>query len=56
LTPEQTKPNAKLQAMLDKRTHKLKIHQRLGIITTSPMAAALITGPMVRSAKRRTQL
>jgi hypothetical protein len=45
-TPEQTKPNAQLQAMLDKRTHMLKIHQRLGIITTIPMLAALITGPM----------
>jgi hypothetical protein len=36
-----------LQALLDKRTEMLKVHQRLGLITTIPMAAALITGPMV---------
>ena len=54
-TPEQTKPNAQLQAMLDKRTHMLKIHQRLGIITTIPMAAALITGPMAKAKGRNGQ-
>jgi hypothetical protein len=54
-TPEQTKPNAQLQAMLDKRTHMLKIHQRLGIITTIPMAAALITGPMAQAKGRNGQ-
>jgi hypothetical protein len=54
-TPEQTKPNAQLQATLDKRTHMLKIHQRLGIITTIPMAAALITGPMARAEGRNGQ-
>jgi hypothetical protein len=55
LTPEQTKSNAQLQAMLDKRTHMLKIHQRLGIITTFPMAAAVITGPMVKAKGRNGQ-
>jgi len=54
-TPEQTKPDAKLQALLDKRTHMLKIHQRLGIITTIPMAAALITGPMAKAKGRNGQ-
>jgi len=54
-TPEQTKPNAQLQAVLDKRTHMLKIHQRLGIITTIPMAAALITGPMAQAKGRNGQ-
>jgi hypothetical protein len=54
-TPEQAKPNAQLQAMLDKRTHMLKIHQRLGIITTIPMAAALITGPMAKAKGRNGQ-
>lgn len=29
--------------MLDKRTHMLKIHQRLGLITTVPLLATLIT-------------
>jgi len=54
-TPEQTKPNAQLQAMLDKRTHMLKIHQRLGIITTIPMTAALITGPMAKAKGKNGQ-
>jgi hypothetical protein len=36
----------KLQALLNKRTEMLKIHQRLGLITLAPMAATLITGPM----------
>ncbi len=54
-TPEQAKPNAQLQAMLDRRTRMLKIHQRLGIITTIPMAAALITGPMAKAKGRNGQ-
>jgi len=33
----------------------LKIHQRLGIITTIPMAAALITGPMAKAKGRNGQ-
>lgn len=55
-TPEQMKPNAQLQAMLDRRTHMLKIHQRLGIITTIPMAAALITGPMAKAKGKNGQI
>jgi hypothetical protein len=41
--PEQTQSNAKQQALLDKRTHMLKIHQRLGLITTIPLAATLFS-------------
>jgi hypothetical protein len=41
--PEETKADAKRQALLDKRTHMLKIHQRLGLITTAPLLATLIT-------------
>ena len=48
-TPQQTQANAQLQATLAKRTQMLKIHQRLGLITTIPMAAALITGPMAKA-------
>lgn len=54
-TPQQTEANAKLQAMLDRRTHMLKIHQRLGLITTIPMAATLITGPMAKAKGRNGQ-
>jgi hypothetical protein len=46
-TSQQTQANAQLQAMLDRRTHMLKVHQRLGVITLIPMAATVITGPMV---------
>ena len=43
LTPDQLQGNAKAQALLDKRTHMLKVHQRLGLWTTLPLAAALIS-------------
>ena len=35
--------NPQQQALLDKRTHMLKIHQRMGLITTIPMIASVIT-------------
>lgn len=35
--------NARQQALLDKRTHMLKIHQRMGLITTIPMIASVVT-------------
>ncbi|MGA2831840.1 MAG: carboxypeptidase-like regulatory domain-containing protein [Terracidiphilus sp.] len=54
-SPQQSQPNAQLQALLDKRTEMLKIHQRLGLITTIPMAAALITGPMVAAKGKNGQ-
>ncbi len=41
--PEATQGNAKIQALLDKRTHMLKIHQRLGLITTIPLVAAIFS-------------
>ena len=37
--------NAEQQALLDKRTHMLKIHQRMGLITTIPLVATVILGP-----------
>jgi hypothetical protein len=46
-TSQQTQANAQLQAMLDRRTQMLKVHQRLGVLTLIPMAATVITGPMV---------
>lgn len=39
-----TKGNAAEQARLDKRTHMLKIHQKMGLITAAPLAATIITG------------
>jgi len=43
LTPEQTQGNAREQALLDKRTHMLKIHQRMGLMTTIPLIATVAT-------------
>ena len=43
---EQTKPNPEEQARLDKRSHMLKIHQRLGLITAVPLVATVVTGSM----------
>ena len=39
----QTQSNPEEQARLDKRTHMLKIHQRMGLITTVPLLATLLT-------------
>jgi hypothetical protein len=41
-SPDQTQGNAKDQAKLDRRSHMLKIHQRLGLLTIVPLAATLI--------------
>ena len=43
LSPDQTQGDAQKQALLDRRTHMLKVHQRLGLITVIPVAAACIT-------------
>ncbi len=42
-TPEQTRGSAQEQARLDRRSHMLKTHQRLGLITAAPLIATLIT-------------
>ncbi len=39
----QTQANPREQALLDKRTHMLKIHQRMGLITTIPLIATVAT-------------
>jgi len=41
-TPDQTKGSAQDQARLDRRSHMLRTHQRLGLITTAPLLATLI--------------
>jgi hypothetical protein len=40
----QTQGSAKEQALLNKRSHMLKVHQELGLITTIPLVATVITG------------
>ena len=39
----ESQSNARQQALLDKRTHMLKIHQRMGLITTIPLIATVVT-------------
>jgi hypothetical protein len=39
----ETQSNAAQQALLDKRTRMLKIHQRVGLITTIPLIASVVT-------------
>jgi hypothetical protein len=39
----QTQADAQRQALLDKRTHMLKVHQRLGLITTIPLIVTVAT-------------
>ena len=43
ITPDQAKGNPQAQALLDRRSHMLKVHQRLGLITIAPFAATLIS-------------
>ena len=42
--PNLTQGSAQQQALLDKRSHMLKIHQRLGLITTAPLIATVVSG------------
>src|ERR1700739_21988 len=42
--PSQTQGSVQEQARLDKRSHMLKVHQRLGLITTGPLVATVIAG------------
>lgn len=43
-SPTETQGNAQEQARLDRRSHMLQVHQRLGLITTIPLAATVISG------------
>lgn len=42
-SPSQTQGTPQYQAMLDRRSHMLQIHQRLGLIAAAPMIASLFT-------------
>jgi hypothetical protein len=43
ITPEQAQGSTQNQQLLDKRSHMLLIHQRLGLITAAPLLATLIS-------------
>ncbi len=51
----QTQGSAQQQALLNKRTHMLKVHQTLGLITVIPLAATLITGPQAKAKGKNGQ-
>ncbi|HEV2277489.1 MAG TPA: hypothetical protein VGS02_04915 [Acidobacteriaceae bacterium] len=53
-TPQQTQANAQLQKRLNERTHDLKVHQTLGIITLAPMAAAVFTSGGAKQKRDRS--
>ncbi|SEB45238.1 hypothetical protein [Terriglobus roseus] len=46
LAPAQQRADPDLQKKLDRRTEMLKIHQRLGIITLAPLAAACLSSAL----------
>ncbi len=43
LSPDQTRADLDAQHRLDRRSHDLKVHQTLGLITLAPIAAACIS-------------
>ena len=43
ISPTEIKGSARDQARLDKRSHMLQIHQRLGLIAVAPLLASIIT-------------
>jgi carboxypeptidase family protein len=43
-TATETRGSAEAQARLDRRSHMLQIHQRLGLITAIPLLATVVTG------------
>ena len=44
ISQSQVQGNPKEQARLDKRSHMLKVHQELGLITVGPLVATVFTG------------
>lgn len=44
IPPDQSRGDAAAQARLDKRSHMLKIHQTLGLLTLIPMVATIFAG------------
>lgn len=43
--PNEIQGNAKEQELLNRRSHMLQIHQKLGLIAAIPMVASIFTGP-----------
>jgi len=54
LTPADVQGTAKDQARLDRRSHMLQIHQRLGLITLAPLVATLVTSGNAKGGRNST--
>lgn len=54
LSPAQTKADPDAQHRLDVRTHDLKVHQTLGLVTLVPIAAACLTSGLAPADPRRS--
>jgi hypothetical protein len=54
ISPAEAAGNAQEQARLDKRSHMLMIHQRLGLVTAVPMLASILTSPGAKIGRQST--
>jgi hypothetical protein len=52
-TPSQTLANAEMQKKLNQRTHDLKVHQTLGLVTAIPFCAAIIVSSGAKSKRNK---
>ena len=55
-TENQAQGSEEDQALLDKRSHMLQIHQRLGLITTVPLIATVLLAPGNKSSTSERSL
>jgi hypothetical protein len=53
-TPSETLANAEMQRKLNQRTHDLKVHQTLGLVTVAPLCAAVIVSSGAKQKHNRT--
>ncbi|HEY1499586.1 MAG TPA: hypothetical protein VGF88_08425 [Acidobacteriaceae bacterium] len=52
-TPQQTLANAEMQRKLNQRTHDLKVHQTLGLVTVVPLCATVIVADGAKAKHNR---
>jgi hypothetical protein len=52
-TPQQTVANAEMQRKLNQRTHDLKVHQTLGLVTVVPLCAAVIVSSGAKAKRNK---
>ena len=52
-TPQQTIANADLQRKLNQRTHDLKVHQTLGLVTVVPLCATVIVASGAKAKRNK---